>query len=283
MKTKKEIFKLKEKKILIEALIDYKKEWKKKTIKNFIKHKSILINDKIITNPNTQAYKNDVITILYNKNEIKPDFKIIYEDQDLIAIDKKEGLLSISTEKEKFNTAYRMVSDYLKKINPKAKIFIIHRLDKDTSGVLLFAKNKYIQELFQKNWNQIVLKREYIAIVLGKVTENKTIETYLKEDKFKNVYSDKNGKKAITEFKVLKTNNNISLLQINIKTGRKNQIRVHLSEINHPIVGDKKYGKKSHLTDRLYLHANKLELIDPRNNKILKIKAEIPQNFKKLM
>ncbi len=211
------------------------------------------------------------------------DLNIIYEDKDLIAIDKKEGLLSVATEKEKQETAYRKVSDYLKLNNPHAKIFVIHRLDKDTSGVLIFAKNKRIQNLLQKNWNNIVTKREYIALVKGKVNKNMTIETFLKENKFKKVYSSNTGKKAITEINVIKSTNNLSLLKINIKTGRKNQIRAHLSEIGHAIIGDVKYDKKSKLINRLCLHASKIELIDPRNNKKLVINSNNPINFKNLI
>ena len=190
----------------------------------------------------------------------KKKLKIIYEDKNIIVVDKQPHLLTIATEKEKEKTLYHEVLEYEKGKHKGNHIFIVHRLDKDTSGIVLFAKSLKIKYFFQDNWSDV--KREYIALVEGKVLNKKgTIKSYLAENKNHVTYSTNNkniGKLAITEYEVIKSNNQFSLLKINLLTGRKNQIRVHLSEMGHPIVGDKKYGSKYNFLKRLALHANKL-------------------------
>ncbi len=207
---------------------------------------------------------------------------IIYEDKNIIVVSKEANLLVVSTDKEKEKTLYKEVSDYVKKSNKNAKIFIIHRLDKDTSGVIIFAKSEKIKYLYQNNWDNICQKREYICVVHGIPPKKKdTVISYLKENKFLKVYSTKdtkNGKKAITNYEVIKSNKNYSLLKINIETGRKNQIRVHMHDINTPIVGDKKYGIKDN-SRRLLLHANALSIINPLTNKEMVFQSEIPKYF----
>lgn len=218
------------------------------------------------------------------KNKKKLD--IIYEDKDILVVNKPSGILTISTPKEKEKTLFHEASNHVKKSNPKAKIFIVHRLDKDTSGIVMFAKNKTIKYLYQNNWNDIVLQRRYIAVVNG-VLENKKgiIKSYLKENNALFVYSSndkKNGKLAITKYKVIKENKKYSMLDIEIKTGRKNQIRVHMSDINHSILGDKKYSNIKSPFNRLMLHAYKLVLINPKNNKEIEFIAKVPSVFEQI-
>lgn len=201
----------------------------------------------------------------------KKKLDIIFEDKSILVVNKPSGILTVSTPKEKEKTLFHEVSDYVKKSNSKAKVFIIHRLDKDTSGIVMFAKNQNIKYMYQNNWDNLVLKRGYIAVVNG-ILEKKEgcIKSYLKETKTLMVYSSndkKNGKLAITNYKVMKESNKYSMLDIEIKTGRKNQIRVHLNDIGHSILGDKKYGNKKSFTNRLMLHANKLIVINPKTNK----------------
>lgn len=209
--------------------------------------------------------------------------KIIYEDKYIIVVDKPAKLLTISTDKEKDNTLYKQVLEYEKKKHKSNKIFIVHRLDKDTSGVIVFAKSPNIKNVLQENWNDFVILRNYVAVVEGKVLkEEDTVKSYLKEDKTFKTYStdDKvNGKLAITKYKVLKTNKSFSLLNIEIKTGRKNQIRVHMKDIKHPIVGDKKYEAKTNPTNRLMLHANILTITHPITKDIMKFESDIPSIF----
>ena len=272
---------------LLNSIYTFKKDLSKKTIKNYIKNEMVLVNNKVITNNNYQLKDNDKVEIFYNKQKINNEYnlEILYEDDYLIAINKPFGLLSISNDKEHEITAYRMVSDYIKQNNKKKYIFVLHRLDQDTSGILMFSKNEKIRDKMQNNWNNIVKKRGYIAIVDGKINGNGTIHTYLLENKQQFVYSSKNeqGKEAITHYNVIKNNNNYSLLQVFIDTGRRNQIRVHLSEKGYPIVGDKKYRCKTNPIKRLCLHANILEFIHPITKKLIHIESNMPINMEKLL
>ena len=287
MKDKMQSFICKNKITLLDSIYEFKKDISKKTIKNYIKNKMVLVNDKVITNSSYLLNNGDEVKIFYTKKVINEfNLDILYEDEYLIAINKPYGLLSISTDKEKIVTAYRMVSDYVKNNNKKNKIFVIHRLDQDTSGVLMFAKSEKIKEFMQNNWNTLTKKRGYTAVVDGILKGNDTIESYLTENKSQFVYSTKNkevGKLAITHYKVIKNNKNYSLLEVFIDTGKRNQIRVHLSEKGYPIVGDKKYGCRTNPIKRLCLHANILEFIHPITKKLVSIKSEVPKEFNKLI
>ncbi len=216
----------------------------------------------------------------------KKKLDIIYEDKEILVVNKPSGILTVSTPKEKEKTLFHEVSDYVKKSNPKAKVFIVHRLDKDTSGIVVFAKNQNIKYAYQNAWDNLVLKRGYTAVVDG-VLEKKTgvIKSYLKETKTLLVYSSndkRNGKLAITNYDVVKENKRYSMLSIDIKTGRKNQIRVHMKDINHPILGDKKYGNKKSPVNRLMLHAGELVIINPKTKKKMTFVSEIPKSFELL-
>ena len=272
---------VKENEILIEFL--------KKTFSNLSKNsvKSLLHNEKVFVNGNMTTkynYELNIGDVVERREPVATNIDIIYEDKAIIVINKPSGLLTVAPEKEKNKTAYHLVMEYLKKKNKNNRIFIIHRLDKDTSGIIMFAKNERAKHLYQDNWNDIVKKRCYYAVIDGKM-ENKegTIKSYLKENG-NMVYSvkDRSGKLAITEYKVLKERKNISLLDINLKTGRKNQIRVHMKENKTPILGDLKYGEKSKLINRLALHAYKLELINPVTKKLLIFEASMPNEIKTL-
>ncbi len=207
---------------------------------------------------------------------------ILYEDKDLIAVSKPAKLLTIRTDKEKTHTLYQEVSAYVKKQHPKNKVFIVHRLDRDTSGIVVFAKNEKMKQILQAEWQERALAREYIAIVTGAMPMKKgIIKNYLYEDKtlYVRATSDPSrGKLAITEYEVLAKNKKYSLVKIHIKTGRKNQIRVHLKDLGYPIVGDKKYGDKKTSAGRLLLHASYLKLLLP-NGKVLEITAKLPKEM----
>jgi len=202
--------------------------------------------------------------------------KIIYEDKKIIVVSKESGLLTIGTSKERNKTLYNEVKEYVKKQNPKNKIFIVHRLDKDTSGVLLFAKSEEEKYKWQNSWNDV--KRKYYAIVQGKMEKNKgKIELKLYETKSLDVVvNDKLGKRCVTNYEVIRTNKLYSLLLIDIETGRRNQIRASLSYIGHPIVGDKKYNSNINPIRRLALHAYSLEYKDKL------FIADIPKEFNRL-
>lgn len=206
---------------------------------------------------------------------------IIYEDKELLVINKPPHYLTISTEKETTKTLYHEARTYLKKQNPQNKIFIVHRLDKETSGIVIFAKSNEKKQIIQDNWSNT--ERMYYAIVEGTMPKEKdTLKSYLIETKTLEVHSTKDkrhGKLAITEYEVLKTNKKYSLLRIKIITGRRNQIRVQLSDINHPILGDKKYHSKENPLKRLALHAYYLEIKKPHKYIFT---TPYPKEFKKI-
>ena len=209
---------------------------------------------------------------------------ILYEDKYLIVVNKPHNLLTIGTDKIRDNTLYRKVSDYVKKQHKSNKVFIVHRLDKDTSGILVFAKNEEVKKILQNNWENT--KREYVALVEGKVSDNNIIKSYLKETKTLYTYStndSKNGKLAITKYKSLLFSKDYSLLNIEILTGRKNQIRVHMKDIKHPIVGDKKYESKKNPIRRMCLHASYIEFVHHITNKKIKLESRYPKIFNKII
>ena len=206
--------------------------------------------------------------------------KILYEDKYIIIVEKTIHCLTIANDKEKENTLYHKVSLYLKRKNKNNKVFIVHRLDYDTSGLVIFAKDIKTKKILQDNWNMVI--RKYIAIVNG-IIENKngTIKSYLKETRTKLVYStsdSRNGVLAVLNYKKIIDINNYSMLEIDIKTGKKNQIRVQLCDLGFPIVGDKKYGPKNK-EKRLYLHAYYLKLNHPITNQIIEIEQDVPKEF----
>ena len=276
--------KVKENDELLEYLYKHL-DMSKKKIKSLLTHGNIYINHNKITQYNFKVYKDMEIMISF-KNNSDLLFDIIYEDDYIIVVNKPSGLLTIATQKEKEKTLYHYVREYLKKKNKNNKVFIVHRLDQDTSGVVLFAKDQKTKDKLQKNWNELVKVREYKAVVLGKLKkkQDKLIH-YLKETKTNLVYITKNqaGKEAITNYMVMKGNKNYSMLTIHIETGRKNQIRVQLAHIGNPILGDHKYGVKNKQFSRLYLHANKLKIFYPILRKEMTFEAKIPEEFNQVI
>lgn len=208
--------------------------------------------------------------------------RIIYEDKYLIIVNKPTGEFTISRDNHYDNNLYDEVKTYVKKQNPKNKIFIVHRLDKDTSGLVLFAKSEKVKYDLQRNWQNV--ERKYYAVVFGKPNEKSvSLKDLLYETKSLDVVITKNekiGKLAITNFDVIENNNKYSLLDINIETGRRNQIRVQLANIGHPIIGDKKYGKVKY--KRMMLEAYYLKFVHPITKKICYAELPLNNDFKKL-
>lgn len=204
---------------------------------------------------------------------------IVFEDKHLLIVNKPHRLLTIGTNKDKEHNLYAEVYDYLHKKNQK--VFIVNRLDKDTSGLVIFAKSEKIKDLMQNNWNNVI--RKYYAIVDGIVEKGGVVQSYLKETKTLLTYStrDKSGKYAKTIYNPLFHNNNYSLLDIEIKTGRKNQIRVHMQDIGHSILGDRKYGFIK--SNRMYLHAYYLEFKHPITAELIKLEIKIPKEFNRII
>lgn len=214
---------------------------------------------------------------------VKLPFAILYEDSDLIVIDKPAGLLSIATDQEKNATAYRMVTGYVRAAGTAERLFVVHRLDRDTSGVLLFAKNESTKLAYQDKWDTLVQKRSYTAVVEGVPEErNGTVRSWLRETKSHLVYSGagKDGKEAVTHYQVAAEKGHYSLVTVQIDTGRKNQIRVHMRDLGCPVAGDKKYGAKTDPFHRLALHAGELVVRRPGSRQELRFVAHVPGMFR---
>ena len=212
---------------------------------------------------------------------------IIYEDRDIIVVNKAAGLLTIGTDRQKEKTAHFLLNDYVKKGYSKSRnrVFIVHRLDRDTSGVLVFAKTEKAKRYLQDEWKEF--SKTYYAVVHGVFTEKEgIISSYLVENKMHRMYSTndtENGKYAKTGYKVIKESSEFSLLEINLFTGRKNQIRVHLSDEGHPIVGDKMYGEYIKGASKLALHAATLTILHPFSKKEMTFETKVPPFFKTLV
>lgn len=255
----------------------------KNNIKSLLKNGQVFVNSKKQIKFNFLLKENDHVKIQLRKLNSFP-YKILYEDESLIAIEKPAGLLTVSTEQEKEKTAYKIVRNYLQEKGQK--VFIVHRLDRDTSGILLFAKNEKMKIMLQKHWNDITLKRGYMAIIEGTMkTDFGTIRSFLKEESNKMVHSTKgmDGKLAITRYQTIAKNKEYSLLEVFLETGRKNQIRVHMSEAGHPIIGDTKYQATKNPINRLGLHSHLLEFIHPFSKKVITLESSIPDSFNKLL
>lgn len=256
----------------------------KNNIKSILRRKMVMINNEIVTSYDYNVKINDVVIIKNNviESNFSKEIKIIYEDKSIIVIDKPSGILTIATEENKYDNfnLYSILSKYVKKENANNKIFIVHRLDKDTSGVIIFAKSENIKEKLQKNWNETT-NRIYYAVVIGNTKEKNTLMNYLQEDKRLRTYVSDSGKLAITNYEKIKSNSKYSLLKIKINSGRRNQIRVQLSNINHPILGDNKYGIKDKSAKRMMLHASILEIVNPISNKKMKFESKVPSLFYK--
>lgn len=259
-------------------------------VKSYLTHKQVYINFQIVTQFNLPLQAGQEVVISTSKIPTSTNFfglSIVYEDDYLIVIDKNSGLLSIAAGSEKEKTAYSQLRAHVKQLSPQNKLFVLHRLDKDTSGVMMFSKSAEVQEKMQRNWHGYVTKRTYVAILEGCVKEDKgTISSWLTEDATHKVMSHEEqhaGRQATTHFKVIKKNLNYSMVEFQLETGRKNQIRVHAQEMGHSIIGDRKYGGKASPIGRLGLHANILEFIHPVLKTTMLFKSPIPKPFLRLV
>jgi len=284
------ILTVKEKGILMDFLIRELPQKNRNNIKSLLRNKQVWVDDKIVTQFNNSLVPGQKVAISGSRSRMEKrfrEFTIVFEDDDLIVLDKAAGLLSMATKTEKRNTAFSKLSDYVKKQDPDNKIFIVHRLDRETSGLMVFAKNEKVKRLMQESWNDAVLEKSYVAAVEGNVEKKEgTVESYLFEDSVFRIHSTQNpkkGLKAVTHYSVMKSNKNYSLLQVDIETGRKNQIRVHMQDLGHSIVGDKKYGATSSPIRRLGLHAQKLAFIHPVTGEKLSFESKTPLAFLRLV
>ncbi len=250
-------------------------------VKSLLANKQVAIDGKMSTKFDAVLKVGQLVSIAPpGEAFVRLDFKILFEDDALIVVDKPAGLLTIASDKEKEKTAYHQVRAYVQAKNPKHRIFVVHRLDRDTSGVLVFAKNEKLKKDLQDNWEFFVKHRVYEAVVEGRLPQSTgTIESYLHETATHLVYSasPKGGKKAVTKYDVLRTEGKYSLVRLYLQTGRKNQIRVHMKEAGCPVAGDKKYDAKTNPIHRLALHASSLSLTRPDTNETLTWTSRLPR------
>lgn len=262
------------------------------TVKELLRHQQVAVNGEPLTLASAPVAEGDTVKV----NLVRPfitftnrRMKMVYEDDDIIVVNKGYGLLSIGTDKVREGTAYSILKDYVKWSDPANKIFIVHRLDRDTSGLMMFAKNEQAKETMQHNWNNMVLSRTYVCVVEGTVEEDSgTFRSYLTENSRHEVYSTPEpegpqSKLAVTRWKVLARGKGRTLMEVELDTGRKNQIRVHMKEMGHPIVGDRRYGAGPSPIHRLALHAATLRFVHPATRRDMHFTTPVPAAFRTLV
>ncbi len=274
---------------LLDFLYETFKDQSRNSTKSLLENHRVLIDGAPVSQFDYMIYPGDTVMISKTpiRRKARSNLPIIYEDEDFIVINKPSGLLSVASDKEKGSTAYRMLNDYVQQKDKHNRIFIVHRLDEDTSGVFMVAKSSKMRDMLQDKWNDLVKKRGYYAVVDGTLKNKQgTIKSYLKKNNLDLMYSSKkegDGKLAITHYKVMKENGKYSLLDVNIDSGRKNQIRVHLGEMGHNVIGDDKYGNPTNPIGRLGLHAYELDITHPVTKKVMKFVSKMPDEFNKLL
>ena len=286
-----ETYQVAEEAALLEFLIGAMPQRKRTAIKNLLSHNQIAVNGIPTTQFDMALKAGDEVKanltrefrVFYNRR-----LKLVYEDDDIIVVNKGYGLLSMGTDKIKEGTAYSILREYLKWQDPRNKLFIVHRLDRDTSGLMVFAKTVEAKEKLQHNWNNMVLERRYVAVVEGgapdpsegivrsRLAENAEHVVYVTDDA-------EAGREAVTEYRTLAARGNYALVELQLATGRKNQIRVHMQQIGHPIAGDRKYGAATAPIRRLALHARTLRFVHPRTRRDMNFSTPVPASFKSLV
>ena len=259
-------------------------------IKSLLRNKQVLVNGETVTQFNHDLKPGDQVAVRGERQTagiVARNMRIVFEDEHIIVIDKNAGLLSMASDNEKYLTAYNILSNYVKQQKPSNRIFIVHRLDRDTSGLMMFARSEKVQSLLQRDWKHNVTARTYMALVEGEVTEPEgVIRSYIYESKALMMHTTRNpdkGDLAITRFRKVKSNKDFSLLEVMLETGKKNQIRLHMQEMGHSIAGDKKYGATSSPIGRLGLHASVLAFIHPVTGKEMRFESKIPAKFRRLV
>ncbi len=256
-----------------------------RTLRQLLQHGRVRVNGAASKIAAQRVVPGDVVEIVAqgDPSPTVSGLQIVFEDKDILLVEKPAGLLTVATAHEQEKTAYAYLRQYLKKCNPKQKLFIVHRLDKFVSGVLVFAKSEPVQAKLQTLFSRHNIRRKYWAIVEGRVEKDHgTIRSYLAENRARRMHSiqdGSDGKLAVTHYRVLRRFPQLTALEVTLETGRKNQIRVHLSEMGHPIVGDRAYGSTVNPMGRLGLHAFLLGFSHPVSGTAIEHKTRIPPEF----
>ncbi|MEO2204799.1 RluA family pseudouridine synthase [Paenibacillus pabuli] len=255
-------------------------------VKSILGRGQVSVDQKVITKFNHALTPGQIVSISKEGAVAAPTMSgltILHEDDDIIVIRKEAGLLSIAADRSDELTAYRQLTEHVRRTDSRNRIFVVHRLDRDTSGVMMFAKSEEVKQNLQDNWKDKVQERVYVALVEGQVAKPVgTISSWLKESKTLKMYSSprpNDGQHAVTHYKRLQSNREFSLLEVRLETGRKNQIRVHMEDLGHPIAGDKKYGSRTKTLGRLGLHARVLSFIHPTTDELMTFETDIPKQF----
>ena len=271
---------------LLVFLLHKQSRLSRNTVKSMLARGQVSVGERVVTKYNHPLEPGQTVTIRKDKAVEEPQLiglTILHEDEDIIVIVKDAGLLSIASPEEKEMTAYRQLTAHVRRNDPAARIFVVHRLDRDTSGVMMFAKSETVKQLLQNAWQETVKERSYVALVEGTVKKPEgTISSWLKESSTLKMYSShhpNDGQHAVTHYKSIQSSREFTLLEVQLETGRKNQISVHMQDLGHPIVGDKKYGSKSNPIKRLGLHARVLAFTHPTKGNLLRFEADIPKAF----
>lgn len=258
-------------------------------VKALLTNRVVLVDNVIVTQFNHPLKPGMKVQISREKNKHEfhhPMLKIVYEDAYLIVVEKKEGLLSVATDHQKERTAQHILSEYVKRTHRNNRVFVVHRLDRETSGLMMYAKDEKTQHTLRDNWHDIVVDRRYVSIVMGEMERDQAqIRTWLTDRKLYVSSSnyDDGGKLSITHYKTIKRANGFSMMELELETGRKNQIRVHMSELGHPVVGDQRYGCEIDPLGRLALHAFKLCFYHPVTGELMEFETPYPASFRNLM
>ena len=257
----------------------------KTSVKALLKFGQVSVNGRAETAFDAPLAVGDRVFVCREKNRVAfshPQLKLVWEDEDLIVVDKKDGLLSVPDATSQERTAYSLLSEYVKRFDARNRVFILHRLDKGTSGLMMFAKNAAIQEFLRENWHEAITRRSYVAVVEG-VPERAedTLVNYLAENERMKVYctSPQRGKEAVSHYRVLRSRADYSLIEVELETGRKNQIRAQMEHIGHPVAGDPKYGARTDPAGRLLLHARRLFFLHPATGREVRFETPIPASF----
>ena len=282
-------FTVNEEKPLLEFLLENIKNESRSKIKLTLKGQGIKVDNKVITQfdyPLKPGMKVAVSKTKQNRYTFKSRYvKLVYEDRYLVVIEKNTGILSMAAGHSSLNVK-KVLDDYFHKSRQKCTAHVVHRLDRDTSGLMIYAKDIETEQILEHNWHDIVYDRRYIAVVSGEMEEDEgTVANWLKDNKAYITYSspiDNGGKYAITHFHTLKRTTEHSLVEFRLETGRKNQIRVHTADMGHPVCGDIKYGNGDDPLHRLCLHAYVLCFYHPITKQRMEFETVIPVNFRSL-
>lgn len=274
---------------LLEYLIALFPEKSRTEVKSYLTHRQISVNGKTETAHDTPLRPGDALTLHSvgaRRDSTKWKIRVVYEDKHLAVVEKRNGVLTMSTGKEGERTAYSYMMDHVRAQGGRgARVFIVHRLDRETSGLLLFAKSEEVQARLQENWNDNIISRRYVAVLEGvpEPREGQVVSWLTENPKSLKMTSspvDDGGKKAVTNYKVLKDNGRYSLAEIELETGRKNQIRVQMASIGHPVAGDKKYGAQTSPIGRVCLHARSISFVHPVTGERMDFDTGVPAAFK---